>query len=44
MIHELCHTVYLNHSKAYWTLVNLHYPDVKQAHQWLKEYGELVFA
>lgn len=43
MIHELCHTVYMNHSKAYWSLVAAHYPEVKKAHDWLKKEGELAF-
>lgn len=30
MIHELCHTRHLNHSKAYWALVETHCPDYRQ--------------
>jgi predicted metal-dependent hydrolase len=44
MIHELCHTVHLNHSKGFWWLVMQYYPAFKEAHKWLKEHGELVFA
>ena len=29
MIHELCHTRHLNHSKAYWTLVQEHCPGYR---------------
>lgn len=43
MIHELCHTVHLNHSKEYWDLVRAHYPEVDVAHKWLKQEGELAF-
>jgi len=32
MIHELCHTRHLNHSKAYWTLVQQHCPGYR-AHE-----------
>ncbi len=30
MIHELCHTRHLNHSKAYWNLVEANCPDYRQ--------------
>jgi predicted metal-dependent hydrolase len=29
MVHELCHTRHLNHSKAFWTLVQTHCPDYR---------------
>ncbi len=44
IIHELCHTVHLNHSKDYWNLVEQHYPERKQAEAWLKKNEAIVFA
>lgn len=29
IIHELCHTVHLNHSSNFWNLVGQHYPEFK---------------
>ena len=29
MIHELCHTLHLNHSRAFWQLVKRHCPDYR---------------
>lgn len=43
VVHELCHTVHMNHSKAYWQLVKSHYPQVELANKWLKTEGNLCF-
>ena len=43
IVHELCHTVHMNHSKAYWQLVKSHYPQVDWANKWLKTDGNLCF-
>lgn len=43
IIHELCHTVHMNHSKSFWKLVKEHYPHVDEAHKWLKTEGNQVF-
>ena len=39
IIHELCHLRHMNHSKAYWQLVDSFMPDYKSAEQWLKNHG-----
>jgi predicted metal-dependent hydrolase len=36
MIHELCHTVEMNHSKRYWKLVGEHCPDFQLLDKELK--------
>ncbi|OUS27534.1 hypothetical protein A9Q98_09555 [Thalassotalea sp. 42_200_T64] len=40
IIHELCHTVHLNHSIAYWQLVDQFFPHYKQAKTWLKNHQQ----
>jgi hypothetical protein len=37
MIHELCHTRHLNHSNAFWALVERHCPDYRRHEQRLRE-------
>ena len=42
MIHELCHTRHLNHSKAYWTLVQQHCPAYRVHEKRLGQSRNLV--
>lgn len=37
VVHELCHLVYLNHSKMYWKLVESIFPDYRTYKNWLKK-------
>jgi predicted metal-dependent hydrolase len=43
VVHELCHTVHMNHSKSYWKLVHKYFPNVDSANKWLKSEGNLCF-
>ncbi len=42
LIHELCHTVHLNHSAKYWRLVKMVEPDVEVLEKELAEASRLV--
>jgi predicted metal-dependent hydrolase len=42
MIHELCHTRHLNHSKAFWNLVAHHCPDYRRHETLLGDSRNLV--
>lgn len=42
LVHELCHTKYLNHSKKYWSLVEEYCPDYKISDKLLKEAWHLM--
>ena len=42
IIHELCHTVHFNHSKAFWDTVGQHCPDYEIAKKWLKTEGVTI--
>jgi predicted metal-dependent hydrolase len=42
LIHELCHTVHLNHSKKFWALLNHHEPDCARKEKALRSAGRFV--
>ena len=39
LVHELCHLVEMNHSKAFWELVGSILPDYKRLRKGLKDNG-----
>lgn len=41
-VHELCHLKEMNHSAAFWKLVEGLCPEHKTCRQWLKDYGQLL--
>ena len=44
VIHELCHRKEMNHSKAFWALVQQHCPDYLLHRRWLKEHGRAILS
>lgn len=42
MIHELCHTVHMNHSRDFWSVVGSHEPSYKSLDQALREAWKTV--
>lgn len=44
VVHELAHRREMNHSPAFWKLVEQVMPDYRVQRQWLKEYGEGLMA
>ena len=40
IIHELCHLREMNHSQAFWKLVESICPDYRDHRQWLKDHGD----
>lgn len=39
VVHELCHLVQPNHSRAFWDVVETHFPARRQATAWLHQHG-----
>ena len=39
IVHELCHTLIMNHTVRFKTLLHSHFPDYKAAQDWLDKYG-----
>ena len=39
VIHELCHRVYMNHSKRFWEKIEEFCPNYRQARKWFKQNG-----
>lgn len=37
VVHEMCHLIHMNHSKAFWQLVEAILPNYRQGKVWLKE-------
>lgn len=42
VVHELCHLIEMNHSKAFWKQVEGVMPDYKEQKQWLKIHGNEI--
>ena len=42
VVHELCHRIEMNHSKAFWNEVEKVLPDYRVAKDWLKKEGAVV--
>ncbi|SKC70388.1 M48 family metallopeptidase [Maledivibacter halophilus] len=39
VVHEMCHMIYMNHSKDFWSLVEKIMPEYREKKQWLRKYG-----
>lgn len=44
VVHELCHLIEMNHSKAFWQQVERVMPDYEKYRQWLKDHGNEIMS
>lgn len=44
VVHELCHLIEMNHSRAFWSLVAREIPDYRQDVKWLKDNGSSLIS
>ncbi|MCB0881781.1 MAG: M48 family metallopeptidase [Thermoleophilia bacterium] len=42
VVHELCHLVEMNHSPAFWALVEGHLPGYRERRRWLRAHGGAI--
>jgi predicted metal-dependent hydrolase len=42
MVHDLCHLQHMNHSSAFWQLVEQHYPKTLSAKRWMKQHSPAI--
>lgn len=42
VVHEVCHLLHMNHSKAFWAQVEEVMPDYKQHRKWLRDNGHTL--
>ena len=43
VVHELAHRREMNHSKAFYAIVESVLPDYRQARRWLREHGDSLW-
>ena len=42
VVHELCHRLYMNHSKEFYAAIYSVFPDYDRWNKWLKDNGGLL--
>jgi predicted metal-dependent hydrolase len=43
VVHELCHRLEMNHSRAFWQHVYRFFPETQNAREWLKKHGQNLY-